>query len=107
VTHPRISGARDRLRQLRGAARRLALREKRPQRQTSWRRRQSAANPSPIPNSLLTGKNTGIFSNPDFRRRFDVEFDSYFRPLTREFPAYTNRELFWAEQGINSREQRI
>ena len=34
-------------------------------------------------------------------------FDPYFRAVTREFPAYPNREFFEAEQGIFRREQGI
>jgi len=34
-------------------------------------------------------------------------FDPYFRAVTREFPAYPNREFFEAEQGIKSLEQGI
>src|SRR5688572_24955841 len=73
---------------------------------TSWRRRQSAANPS-LAHSLLTGKNTGNVLDFGASGEFWARIPPHFRPVARQFPAHANREflrpnreVFWPEQGI-------
>ena len=56
-------------------------------------RTQSPSNPSPAPNSLLTGKLTGNFAESGRARRFSRPLEQQIQCLTEQFPAQRNREF--------------
>src|SRR5437763_16313296 len=55
---------------------------------------QSTANLSPLPNSLLTGKLTGIFAYSGPILRFERPIEQQLQCLAAKFPTQRNRELF-------------
>ena len=63
-------------------------------RRTAWWRTQSQSNPSPLPNSLLTGKITGNFVETARFVRYRRLASEQFQRLTATFPTLQNRELF-------------
>src|SRR5262249_38637130 len=60
----------------------------------NWRRTQSKSNPSPLPNSLLTGKLTGNFVKIASLMRFCTLTRQQIQKLAAKFPTQQNRELF-------------
>jgi hypothetical protein len=59
-----------------------------------WRRTQSQSNPSPLLNSLLTGKLTGNSAEFGPRDYFWRPVDQQIQLLAAKFPTQKNRELF-------------
>src|SRR5664280_3284764 len=59
----------------------------------SWRT-QSQSNPSPLPNSLLTGKLTGNFAKSWLLARQRLQIMASLLGIRCEFPTQRNRELF-------------
>jgi hypothetical protein len=60
---------------------------------TAWWWMQSDANPSPHPNFLITGKNTGNFARSGSQQPFLCPIDEQIQCLAAEFPAHGNREF--------------
>jgi hypothetical protein len=71
-----------------------------------WRR-QSRANPSLKPNSLLAGKIQGILFVWASECDYWPEINSRIQWFTTQFPTHRNREFNSALQGINSGHQGI
>ena len=61
---------------------------------TAWWRTQSQSNPSPLPNSLLTGKRTGNSSKLESLPRQRPQIMALAKGLRSKFPRQKNRELF-------------
>ena len=59
----------------------------------AWWRTQSPSNPSPAPNSLLTGKLTGNFAKSGLTRRFSRLLRQQIQCLAEKFPTQRNREF--------------
>jgi hypothetical protein len=68
---------------------------------------QSAANQSPQPNSLLTGKLTGNFANPGLSQRLGCLAAQRIQRLAGKLPTRRNREFSNAYQGKFFKEQGI
>jgi hypothetical protein len=67
-----------------------------------WWRTQSHSNPSPLPNSLPTGKRTGNLVAFALLTRFWMRTRKEIQKLAAKFPAQQNRELFWGNREIPS-----
>jgi hypothetical protein len=85
----------------------IANLQKVPDSQTAWWWAQSDANPSPCPDSLLTGKFTGNFVESVYRGEFQRLVVQQIQCVGVKFPTQRNREFFWKEQGIYWRQQGI
>src|SRR5215211_2329597 len=72
----------------------LHTRRSRHRDRTGWLTMQSTANLSPLANSLLTGKLTGIFAFSGPILRFERPIEQQLQCLAAKFPTQRNRELF-------------
>src|SRR4051794_31369584 len=61
--------------------------------ESAWWRMQSLSNLSQRPNSLLTGKLTGICAKSGVSGRFSRQIDVWIQRVADEFPKQKNREL--------------
>ena len=68
-----------------------------------WRRTQSQSNPSPLPNSLLTGKLTGNFSILDCFPAWTSPLVQLNREVREKFPTHRSREFLERTGNFRSR----
>ena len=74
---------------------------------TAWWRTQSKSNPSPPPNSLLTGKSTGNFAKNAVSVASETVNSGAVTGLSKRIPYSTEQGIILAEQGNLAREQGI
>jgi hypothetical protein len=72
-----------------------------------WWRTQSKSNPSPLPNSLLTGKRTGNFAKTAVSVASKTVNNSVVTGLPKQIPYSTEQGIILPEQGMLAQEQGI